>query len=121
MIKRLKTLIDQHSYSCYNQVSILTDIKKDILLEFIKKDYKAPMLKLTDDFDPYCLILTKYKLENGLLFKFVNEQIEKSKKVILIVNRDFEFSNLVNKTTANVIDTIILRDSKEYMIVISKN
>ena len=121
MLKRLETLIDQHSYSCTEKISILSDITKDNLLEYVNKKYKAPMLKLTDDFDSFCLILIKYKNTNGIILKFINEQIEKSRKIILIVHRDFNFSDIVNKCNANVIDTMILRDSEEYIIVISKN
>ena len=112
MFKRLKTLIEQYSYSCNNKISILTDIKNDELLISVQKDYNAPILNLTNDFDPYCVIIIKYNNMNGILLKFIDDNIEKSKKIILIVDRDFDFSNLVTKTKANLVEGETLITSK---------
>jgi hypothetical protein len=120
MFKRIKTLIDQHTYSQKKKIGIITD-KTDEILDYIKKEYGAQKLKLTDDFDPYCLVIIKNKDINGLIIEFINKQIKKLKKFILIVKRDFDFSNLVKTCNANSVDAIILKDEDEYIIVITNN
>ena len=121
MLERLKTLIEQHSYSCPDKISILSEDLKDQLLTKVHDQYHTPFLKITDDFDPFCLIVIKYKSTNGLILQFINRQIEKSKKIILIVKKDFDFDSLVKKVNANMIDAIILKNIDEYLIIINKD
>jgi hypothetical protein len=94
MFDRLKTLVEQHSYSCPNKISILSENKNDQLLKKVSNTYNAPFLKITDDFDSFCLIIIKYDSSNGLLLQFINKQIEKSKK-LLAVGHIFRYNNAI--------------------------
>lgn len=119
MLSRLKIVISQNLHECNNKISIFTD-RDDKDLTELAAIYKAQNLKKLEDFSNItnCLLILKCQNINSL-FKFINEQIEKA-KIILIVKKDFDFNNLVKQVNAYSIDAIILKDEKEYIIVISK-
>ena len=118
MLARLKTLIDQYN----KKVSIMIDTKdnKDKVIIDIMKEYNINNSILTDDFDSTHVIIIKYQDPTSIM-NFINEQLEKSKKIILIVKKDFNFSDFISTIIAKTIDAIILKDSNEYIISISKN
>jgi len=120
MLDRLNKLIKQYTYSCttIKKISIITDNKNDQLLQNILKDNKnANISNLTSDFSTICLIIIKYKNTNGVITNFINNNV--NKKIILIVEKDFDFDNLIKTSKAHSINAVILKNESEYFIIVS--
>ncbi len=118
MFDRFDRLINQYTHSCNKKICILTDNNKDIIIKHILSNHKNIKIgTLTDDFSEICLIVIKYKVINGVLTNFMNNHIDK--KILLIVDRDFNFDELFKTSKAHSIDTIILKDAQDYFIILS--
>ena len=120
MLDRLRKLINQHILSCSNkQINIITDDNNNELIRSITKEYRTSKISnLIDDFSQACLIIIKYENPNGIILNFINNYV--TKKIIMIVEKDFDFNNLVINSKANSIDAIILKNEFHYLIILNK-
>ncbi|ARF09612.1 hypothetical protein Indivirus_1_235 [Indivirus ILV1] len=118
MIDEINKIINKYTYSCNKKIKILTDDTDNPILKSVLSNYNDTKLgKLTDNFSEVCMIIIKYKVINGAIIKFMNDHT--NIKILLIVNRDFDFNKLVKESKANSIDAFIIKNNQDYFIILS--
>jgi len=119
MLNKLSLYIKKYSGDS-NSVNIYTDETKSKIVDKLSKKFKNYKINEKTSYTSSVFIYNKIDQKQ---IKFINDLLIKNSVVALIVNKDFDFNNLVQTTVASSIDTISWHGGhkfKYYFVILNK-